>query len=384
MNLLKSFSQTTDIAPDKAFIYEKFFPLDFSDYVVFETQSTDPNLHYCFWFRVLELVEPLLSQKGIKIVHFIEDKRYPFPHVYVDKNSTMNEKAYLIKRAKLFCGMSKIYSLLASDYGVKQAYIKTDYSIDNLLVDEKDTIHTKEPRKNFLNPTGIKINNIRPEEIAEKILSTLFGAHPIFDRTISIGKAFATPTIELVPDCSFKIQNKSVNEILVRMDMHFSEENLIGQLKGEPASIVTNKSIKENLLVEYRDKVKKVYYKVEQNSDASFLKILDKLKINYEIITTLKDEDLNPEKIKYFDFKKINRINSLDLKFLDGLDASKIYFKAQKMVVKSGRTYPSKWHMKNNLPSNDIRVSNFALPPVIDDSFKEEADHFYFLTTEQI
>ena len=48
MNLLKSFSATTGLEPGKSFLYEKFYPLDFSKYIVLDTQSLNPNFHYVF------------------------------------------------------------------------------------------------------------------------------------------------------------------------------------------------------------------------------------------------------------------------------------------------------------------------------------------------
>ena len=88
--------------------------------------------------------------------------------------------------------------------------------------------------------------------------------------------------------------------------------------------------------------------------------------------------------MKYLNYKKINKLNSLNLEFLDGLDKSKLYFKTNKIVIKSGKTFASKWHSKVMIDNPDVRNSSFKLPPVIDQSFKDEADYFYFLTSEQI
>jgi hypothetical protein len=112
--------------------------------------------------------------------------------------------------------------------------------------------------------------------------------------------------------------------------------------------------------------------------------LVESLGVDFELITSLTGEDLNKEKIKYMDFKKINRLNILDLKFLDGLDKSKIYFKSNKIVVKSGKTFCSRWHAKVMINSENVRNSKSEIPALIDESFKEEADYFYFLTKEQL
>ena len=124
MNLLKSFASTTGLQPSKSYIYEKLYPLDFDRYIILDTQSTNANFHYVFWFRVVELIEPILSKHGINIVHFIEDKKYHFNHTYVDNSAQLSQRAYLIRKALLFCGSSKLYSLIASESNVKQCFLK--------------------------------------------------------------------------------------------------------------------------------------------------------------------------------------------------------------------------------------------------------------------
>jgi len=383
MNLLKSFKTTTGLEPGKAHIYEKIFPLPFDNYIILETQSADPNKNYCFWSRIIELIKPILAKENINIIHFIDDKRYHFDDVYIDGSVLLAQKTYLLNHAKLFCGASKIYSLICSEYGIKQCYLKYDYYLDNIS-EQENVIDSDFKRKNFVNPTPSTINNIRPEEIAKKIIKMLFNYEPEFDNTISIGRVYATQSIEIIPDNVFNIKSDGKNEIVIRMDYLFSEDNLDKQLDLLAASVVTNKPINKNILIRHSRKIKKLYYKIEKDSDAEFVNLLESLGIDFELITSLTEEDLNKEKIKYMDFKKINRLNVLDLKFLDGLDKSKVYFKSNKIVVKSGKTFCSRWHAKAMISSENVRNSKSEVPSFTDESFKEEADYFYFLTKEQL
>ena len=383
MNLLKSFKTTTGLEPGKAHIYEKIFPLPFDNYIILETQSADPNKNYCFWSRIIELIKPILTKENVNIIHFIDDKRYHFDDIYIDSSVLLAQKAYLLTKAKLFCGASKIYSLICSEYGIKQCYLKYDYYVDNIS-EQENVINSDFKRKNFANPTPSPINNIRPEEIAKKIIKMLFNYEPEFDNTISIGRVYATQSIEIIPDNVFNIKSDGKNEIVIRMDYLFSEDNLDKQLDLLSASVVTNKPINKNILIRHSRKIKKLYYKIEKDSDAEFVDLLESLGIDFELITSLTEEDLNKEKIKYMDFKKINRLNVLDLKFLDGLDKSKVYFKSNKIVVKSGKTFCSRWHAKAMISSENVRNSKSEVPSFTDESFKEEADYFYFLTKEQI
>ncbi len=386
MNLLKSFSATTCITPEKGYIYDRFFPLPFSDYIVLNTQNEDQNSNYVFWNRTIQLITPFLEEKNIKIIQFIEDKKFQFDHIVVDKTVSISEKSYLLKRAKFFCGSSKLYSLICSEYGVDQCFLKYDYTLDNCLVSEDQIIHSNSTRKGFSNPVGNFINNIRPEEVALFILKKIFPCLDFkFDKTICIGKIFAVPSIDLIPDCNFKIPQTQVNnEVIIRMDKFFSEENLYAQLINTPCSIVTNRTINKDILSGMKKRIKKLFFKVEKGSDSSFLATLDSLNISYDIMTNLSAEDLSQEKIKYLHYKKVNRLNLLDISFLDGLDKSKVYYKTNKIIIKSGKTYASRWHLKHDISSKDIRNTDFKLPDELDDSFREEADGFYFLTSEEI
>lgn len=386
MNLLKSFEATSSIKASNAYLYEKLYPLAFANYIILNTDNEDQNSNYLFWNRVIQLISPYLEERNIEIIQFAESKKFNFDHLIIDKTVSLAEKTYLIKKSKFFCGSSKLYSLIASEYNVEQCVLKYDYSIDNLLANSDEIIESKEKRKGFLNPVGNYINNIRPEEIAEVILKKVCQINDFrCDKTLSIGKIFAVPSIDLIPDCSFKMANpKNHNETIIRMDYYFSEENLSAQLSYYPCSIVTNKAISQEILTNFRKRIKKLYFKVEQNSDASFLDILDSLNINYDIITGLTEKELEKEKIKYLNYKKINRLNLVDLTFLKEIDQSKVYFRTNKIIIKSGNTYGSRWHLKNNLPCKDIRNINFPLPPELDDSFREEADNFYFLTSENL
>ena len=273
MNLLKSFKTTTGLEPGKAHIYEKIFPLPFDNYIILETQSADPNKNYCFWSRIIELIKPILAKENINIIHFIDDKRYHFDDIYIDSSVLLAQKAYLLTKAKLFCGASKIYSLICSEYGIKQCYLKYDYYVDNIS-EQENVINSDFKRKNFANPTPSPINNIRPEEIAKKIIKMLFNYEPEFDNTISIGRVYATQSIEIIPDNVFNIKSDGKNEIVIRMDYLFSEDNLDKQLDLLAASVVTNKPINKNILIRHSRKIKKLYYKIEKDSDAEFVDLL--------------------------------------------------------------------------------------------------------------
>lgn len=384
MNLLNSFSSTTGLKPSKSFVYERFYPLDFDKFIVLDSQSTNPVFHYVFWFRVIELIEPYLAQAGIKIIHFIEDKKYHYNHTYIDNSASLHHKSYVMKKALYYCGSSKLYSLLASEYGVKQCLLKADYILDNTLVSEDQIINSNYQRKGFFNPTGISVNNIRPEEIAKKILKDTLGIEEVFDNTIAVGKVFSAPMLELIPDCSFKTGNPRANEIVVRMDCLHNENMLAEQLQLEPCSIVTSKPINPNIIKQLKKNIKKLFYLIEKNSDESFLDLLESEKINYDLMTNLEEKDLAIEKMKYLDHKKINKLNILDMSFLNGLDMSKVYFRSNKIIVKSGKTFSTKWHSRVGQSTPDVRNAKNSLPPFIDKTFKEEADYFYFLTSEQL
>ena len=386
MNLLKSFSLTSNIEPGKSFIYDRLFPLDFENYIILETQSSQANFHYSFWHRTLELIDPFFKEANIKIIHFVEDGSYSFDHFFVKNSIPINEKAYLLKRAKFFCGSSKLYSLICSENNINQCFLKTDYSLENTLCPEEQIIHSSGLARNFTNFTTTPINNIRPETIAKRIIKACFDKDVEFENSLFVGALFSNSVLDLIPNCFFNLHVKEGDRpanIVVRMDLLFSEENLEQQLNAWPSVIVTNRAINKNILIKYKDRIPKVFFKVEKKSDSNFLKTLESLKIAYEVASSLPNKDLNKEKIKYLNYKKVHKIKSFNVDFLNGLDLSKVFFKTTKGTVKNGKIYPSKWHEKVGLNcSTEFMKERFPIPSVINQSFKEDLDFFYILTSE--
>lgn len=387
MNLLTSFCKTTGIKPEKANIYEKLFPLPFNDFIILNTQTEDQNSNYVFWDRVVELISPKLKEAKIEVIQFVKDKTYNHDHIFVKENVSLNEKTYLIKKCKFFCGSSNLYSLICSENKIPQCFLKHNYEFNNNLAEECEVIHGESKRKGFLNPIGNNVNNIRPEEVALRILKSLFPTETFeyFDNSIYIGKVYAIRSIDLIPDCFFQTSKKNFkDEIIVRMDEFFSEENLEKQLQICPCSIVSDKPISSSLLTKYKSRIKKVFFKIKQDSDPSMLQVLEELRITFDLMSSLSEKDLNEEKIKYLDYHKINKLNKVNLDCFQDLDKSKIKFKTNKIIIKSGRMYPSRSFINNSKGYKKVRETYFPLPEDITDSFREEADSFYFLTSEQI
>lgn len=386
MKLIESFSMTTGIKPEKAELYQKLFPLGFKDYIVLNTQNENPNSNYLFWSRVVDLISPYLEKHNIEVVQFVKDKKFEFNHTFVNEDVSINQKAYLLKNCKFFCGSSTLYSLICSENNVPQCFLKHDYGVDNLLASKSEIINSKNKRKAFLSPVANSINNIRPEEIAEKIITGLFPDESFeFNPTLYVGRVFAVKSIDLIPNCHFQISKDSYSdEIFIRMDEHFSEANLNEQLKNCKASIVTDRMISPELLEQRRGNIKKVFYKINQNSDPSILPVMENLHISFDLMSSLDDDLLNREKIKYLDFSRINKLNKVDLSFLDEIDKTKVRFKTSKIIIKSGKMYASRSDLLAGKPSEKVRDVYHKLPSVIEDSFSEEADSFYFLTSEQI
>lgn len=386
MNLLESFSQTTGIKPEKTTVYEKFFPLDFSDFIILATQAEDKQHDYVFWDRVIELISPTLQQNNIKIIQFARDKKHEGCDAVIDVGVSLNEKTYLMKKAKLFCGSSALFSLICSEYAIPQVFLKSDYSVDNTVVSKEDTIHSDQKRKGFLNPLGNSVNNIRPEEVAQAIMFKIFPEVDFNPRkTLYIGKIHSIESIDLIPDCYFTPPIKNfADHIIIRLDRHFDLKNAEKQLQITKSSIVTNRPIGRKFLEKYQKNINKVFIKIIKNSDVHFLQLLEDLKIKFDLMTDLEGKSLANEKIKYLDYPRINMLNKVDLSFLDEVDVSKVKFKTNKVIIKSGKLYPCSTYMNQGKDFKKIKKIEFDLPSILDDTFRQEADNFYFSTSENI
>jgi hypothetical protein len=383
MHQLEAFASSCGLKISNPFIYEKYYPVNFSNFIVIDTNDTKYQAkNYDYWQEVVNLIIENLNKKDIKIIQLCEKNDTKLINAYSIIGCTFNQKAYLIKNSLLFIGSSNLGIQLASYYkkniialygNVYSANVGPYWSTknDSFLIEafnqsEKPSFMPQEKDK--------VINKIKPDQIASNIFNFLnIKDNPKY-KYLQIGANFNNRTIEVVPNMVANPQSLNVPHIIVRMDLYFNEEILEAQLKTGKCLIVTNKKISENIVNTYKENIAQVFYKIEQDNDPSFIKLLKNLNISYVLASYLEEDVINKIKINYMDFGLILKITSKSK--LEIPECAK-YYKSNHYILSNNKLYISEAAFEANSPIKDF---NENIQEIIDtNTFWQYADNYAFL-----
>mgnify|MGYP003111923392 FL=1 len=405
MHILESYALQNDLKIDKPLVFERFFPLAVEDYITLDTSSLSTgSLVYDHWEQVVNLIRPILEAKKIFIVQLGDKSDKPLPGCYMALGQcNFNQKAYVIKKSKLHVCPNNESMHLASHFGKKMVAIFSNNcfpaQFSPYWSDKKDVeiISPESNDKPSFNPneTPKSINDIRPEDIALKILNFLgiFTFAPDY-KTLRIGSSFYHPRIESALTHLVDPKKLKVTSIILRMDLNFNEEALKAQLQACPCSIITNAPFNEEIIEKYSKNIVELVYYIEDNDPAgvSFINKAREKSINYVLRSRAGDEEIKDYKLTYFDYGLIHQIPRKSQDDFPELKGKKnIYYRSKHFILHNTKFYISSASLLGdeffNLTVNDPskrQISGFPTmehdpQPIIDDPlFWEEEDHFYF------
>ena len=390
MHVLESYALQNDLKIDRPHLYEKFFPLAVDDYITIDTSSLNTaSMTYDHWQLVVNLISPILDKEGIKIIQTGDKSCSPLNGCYSTLGQCdFNQRAYVINKSLLHASPNNETSHIASSLGKplvvlfpNNCYIsqfKPYWSNDsNIEICQADSDY---PRPTY-NPSESpkSINNIRPEDVAEKILRQL----DLFDapweyRTLRIGTAFHIPRIESNLSHLIDSQKLGVSSLIVRMDLNFNEENLEKQLQACPCSIITKKPLSDNIINNYHDRIVELVYYIGDDNSVDFVKKVKSKSINYLLRTRKSPNEINDIKLKYLDYDLIHEMpqkSKKDFPELEGKD--NIYYKSTHSIIHNGKFYPSTSALLRLKDGSETMQHGYC--KVVDDPlFWEEEDHFHF------
>jgi ADP-heptose:LPS heptosyltransferase len=221
---------------------EKYFPLDLDKYITIHPYSKGSKT-YDFWIDVLQLIKPALDKNDIKVLQIGAKGEQPLPHCHAIVGQTsINQIAYVIKGSMLHLGVDSFPVHIASHYDKKIVSLYSNLYPQNAgpyWGDKKDHV-LLEPCRDKLKPSFSNdempksLNSIRPEKIARSVLE-LLGLEFNYDyETIYVGESHVNMMLEGVPNQIVNPKSLGVDNMIMRMDFEFNEENLIGQLQVFP------------------------------------------------------------------------------------------------------------------------------------------------------
>ena len=106
MHFLETYALNSGLKIDKPFVFEKYYPLEIDDYIVFNYKN------YEYLQDVLDIVKPYLGDT--KIVYLKDTGDDEFENCHEINDADYSQCAYLIKKCKLYFGEPSIFSDLAS------------------------------------------------------------------------------------------------------------------------------------------------------------------------------------------------------------------------------------------------------------------------------
>lgn len=382
MHIIETYALNCGLKIDKPFIYEKYCPIPFDNYISFQPCSKYESKSYDLWQEVINQIAPKLIQKNIHIVQIGGKDEKPLENCYhLQGKTNINQAAYIIKRSIMHFGADSFGVHVASNYDKPIValysnsrpenagpYFNSNGKIKIFEIDKKDR------RPSYSAQESPKtINEIDPIQVANSILSML-DLDLVNIKTIRIGEEYNRRLIESVPNAIIAdISKLGVNSLIMRMDYEFNEDVLQEQLKRNNCSIVTSKPIKAEILKTYKSNIAQIIYNLDEKHDVNFVKALKKSGVPFALSTELSEDFLKSIKIHYMDYQQIIRSvksKKEDIKNLE--DLNNLYYKSNKITISNGKIYNSKAAYLKDIPFNNKPIKVIDIP-----EFWEEAKYFY-------
>ena len=129
------------------------------------------------------------------------------------------------------------------------------------------------------------------------------------------------------------------------------------------------KDINKDILLQHKKNVQTVIFFLTSSKDVDFVSFLQYNGFNYQIVTALKDKELDDVKLDFIDYD-VNRLISRSKDEFG--DPSNLYFKTNKMLLSGGKVYNSKINWINGIEGMHEYNKVIDSP-----DFWDEVEHFY-------
>ena len=355
-SIVEVYAKDLGVKIGKPTITEHFFPNTIDKYICCDFDSDNKSESYNYWDIVRSLIKPFLNERDISLIKI--------PDI-LDK-----QKNFFIKNSLLYIGLANHNTIIADYYKIPSVSLLTNIYENNfnpLFIGKIITPNFSDLKPSF-NQDCHRINEIKPEVIAQSILDQLGIQEKIKFKTIRIGKTFHNDVVEVVPNfagISEQLKDKPIN---IRGDIHWNLENIINWCQYSYVNLYINSAFDIDLL-QYMTKLKQIIFKYQDSEDADkskFFKELKRRKVNL-IIQVQKGIDVNKVRLKYFDYNVIEEAQEPKEK----IKASK--FLSKKRFAVDGQSFNSESSAKR-LDNSD----NF----IYDETSSKELESLYLYEEE--
>ena len=351
MHIIESYAADSRLKIDKPFVYQKYFPLTFGNFITFNKVNKGADKDYGFWSTAISLLSPSLEKHKIKIVQ-MGLKEDPLTKGCIDLRgrSNINQASFIINHSLLHVGLAGGLTQIASGLGKKIVTVfppsGKPCAVGPYWSDPSNVVN--------ITPDDENINSIKPEVIAKAVCDLLNIEFDYGYKTLFTGSDYGKAVIEHVPDSTINIDGFSGQTLYLRMDLHHSEECLDKQLSvdcGCDYAIVTKRPINTNILRKHKKKIKILFYKMDEKHSLPFVKELLKVAVNYVLCTNNSKDFVQNIKIDYMDYGLIHRDKILNPKEIDNLkneNLEDLYFSSNKFIISNQKFFPNVSYLKEN------------------------------------
>lgn len=386
MNLAQVYSLSCGAKIDKAYIFEKYFPLPFDKYIILHPQSKSSKT-YDLFVDSLQIIAKHLAEVNLKVIQIGDKDDKPITGCYHLMGKTDHGQcAYLIRNCQLLLGVDSFSSHFAGHYDKKMVILYTNNFISNVKpywgtpanqrLLEPPIRDKVKPSFSF-NESPKSINLIDPEIVAQNVCELLDLPFTRTYKTLWMGDQYLTKLIEIIPNKVADPKRFKVDNFIVRMDFEFNEQNLSNQLQVCPCVITTNRPIDIKLIKHFRGKIKGINYILDENQSPKFAEELFSSGVQYNFLSYLSEEEINKLKIDYMDYGLIHKIETEKPKKITN---ENLFYKSGKLTLSNGRVYPSYAAVLENKPLESLENVIYPVDFTDKDVFWKESAHFVLLT----
>jgi hypothetical protein len=384
MHLVETYALNCGLKIGEPFIYEKYCPIPFDNYISFQPCSKYESKSYDLWQEVINQIQPKLAEKNIHIVQIGGKDEKAIDNCYhLQGKTTINQAAYIIKRGMLHFGADSFGIHIASSYDKPIVALYSNSRPENAgpYFNKSNNVKLIEINKSNRKPSYAAqespktINEIDPIEVANAILEFL-NIDKVNIKTVYIGGDYFRKLIESAPDSVIDdISKLGVNSLIMRADYELNEKALEEQLKRNNCSISTNKPINKDLLTRYKNNIAQIIYDLDENHDIEFAKFLRQLARPFVLSTYLSEEFIQSIKLEYMEYGQVMKLNKStkdDIPAIKDKDLNNLYYKSNKITISKGKVYNSKAAYKLDMPFEGKPLKVIDTP-----EFWEESKYFY-------
>jgi hypothetical protein len=378
-HLLEEYAKNLGVKISLPIVSDHFFPLIADKYITLCNDDTVESKHYPYYDIVLNLIEPFLRQKNIKVVQL--GGKTKIKGVFTALNLSFKQQSFILSRSLLHVGSDNVLNHLASAKQIPTINIfGNTFPNTNRPLFSKPSFNVniapewnKKPSFSDVDPQK-QINTIKPEKIAGCILKSLkLNEVPISFKTLYVGEKFKQKIVEFVPTSFTPLSLQEGQVVTVRADYGFNEDAFLRVCKSYKVSVYSDQLIQPHGLKHIADNLQTLFIFADANWDtipSSYFKMLKNLNIECALLVK-EEKDLPVICNKYFDIPVRSYLSPKDPPCKINENSR---FLSEKRIVEGGKEYLSYAHWEKGLDT-DNRVLDTP-------EYWRESDHFYIYESD--